>query len=546
MKPEQKTSRSVAGLLLSLAVAGAWAGTEGTSSTFYGQNAGTNNTGGANSGVGTFVGFNAGNGNTTGTYNTFLGSSSGRLNADGSHNTFVGSLAGYFNGSATDNTFIGSSSGTANTTGIENVFVGSNAGLLNSSGYDNAFVGKDAGYSNTNGNYNVFVGHDSGYTNAGGYENTFVGRGAGFYNVSGAHNTFVGYEAGHAATADENLAVGDSAGYVLSSGTGNVLIGTYAGGNSTTGSHNTLLGFRAGYTLTTGHDNVMLGYRAGYPETSGSNKLYIDNCQGGPPSCLGTPFIYGEFDNYLLNVNGVLNVAANGASKSQLHFSLANADSGGFLTSVLDNNFFMSSGARYDSGAGGWIQRSSDQQSVIQGSGTLGYRVFTSSGHAVGSSFVPTTRLLIDYNGLFALNANSTVAGHELHTSSGAYLTTSGTWTNASSREYKEAIAPLSADAAQQTLAALEPVTFRYKNEADQQRVGFIAEDVPELVAMKDRKGLSPMDIVAVLTKVVQQKIQVIDDQTRELRAERSRIDRMEKQLQQLAVEMEQLKAHGR
>lgn len=34
--------------------------------------------------------------------------------------------------------------------------------------------------------------------------------------------------------------------------------------------------------------------------------------------------------------------------------------------------------------------------------------------------------------------------------------------------------------------------------------LGFIAEDVPEVVASKDRKGLSPMDIVAVLTKVVQ------------------------------------------
>jgi hypothetical protein len=35
--------------------------------------------------------------------------------------------------------------------------------------------------------------------------------------------------------------------------------------------------------------------------------------------------------------------------------------------------------------------------------------------------------------------------------------------------------------------------------------VGFIAEDVPDLVSTKDRKGLSPMDIVAVLTKVVQE-----------------------------------------
>jgi hypothetical protein len=61
------------------------------------------------------------------------------------------------------------------------------------------------------------------------------------------------------------------------------------------------------------------------------------------------------------------------------------------------------------------------------------------------------------------------VAGHEIRTSSGAHLTTSGTWTNASSREYKEAISPLSADAADKTLAALEPVTFRYKNDAEQQ-----------------------------------------------------------------------------
>ena len=34
--------------------------------------------------------------------------------------------------------------------------------------------------------------------------------------------------------------------------------------------------------------------------------------------------------------------------------------------------------------------------------------------------------------------------------------------------------------------------------------VGFIAEDVPDLVARKGRRGLSSMDIVAVLTRVVQ------------------------------------------
>nr|MBC8182317.1 hypothetical protein [candidate division KSB1 bacterium] len=36
------------------------------------------------------------------------------------------------------------------------------------------------------------------------------------------------------------------------------------------------------------------------------------------------------------------------------------------------------------------------------------------------------------------------------------------------------------------------------------------AEDVPELVSTSDRKGLSPMDIVAVLTKVAQEQQKII------------------------------------
>ena len=47
-------------------------------------------------------------------------------------------------------------------------------------------------------------------------------------------------------------------------------------------------------------------------------------------------------------------------------------------------------------------------------------------------------------------------------------------------------------------------MTFSYKVSPEENHVGFIAEEVPELVSTKDRKGLSPMDIVAVLTKVVQ------------------------------------------
>lgn len=95
-----------------------------------------------------------------------------------------------------------------------------------------------------------------------------------------------------------------------------------------------------------------------------------------------------------------------------------------------------------------------------------------------------------------------------INTSIGAYLSSGGTWTNASSRDYKENISNLSLEQAINAVQQLQPVTYNYKADQEEQCVGFIAEDVPDLVAVKDRKGLSPMDIVAVLTKVVQNQQQ--------------------------------------
>jgi hypothetical protein len=459
---------------------------------------------------------------------------------EGSSSTFFGVNAGFSgSGGAGLNTFVGSSAGYDTSSGVENTFVGGNSGQANN-GANNSFFGAYAGFTNTSGTLNTFIGDQSGYLNSTGAFNTFVGQGAGYANTTAQHNTFIGYYTGHSnATGQKNVFVGDSSGASNTTGNENAYFGVEAGFSNTTGQWNTALGRQAGYLNNGGIHNVFVGFGAGYSE-GGSNKLYIDSCVGGG-GCV-TPLIYGEFDNNRIRLNGMTEVHFNGLAKSQLNFSQNSTDTGGFLTSVLDNNFFMSSGARYDGALvapNNWVQRSSDGKSVIQGSGGLGYRVFTSQGNSVGAGFAPTVRLLIDYNGLFALNANSTVAGHELHTSSGAYLTTAGVWTNASSREYKDAIAPLSMDAAEKTLAALEPVTFRYKNEADQQRVGFIAEDVPELVAMKDRKGLSPMDIVAVLTRVLQEKSRVIDDQAEMLRQQ-------QKKLEDLSARVAAMQAQGR
>jgi hypothetical protein len=99
---------------------------------------------------------------------------------------------------------------------------------------------------------------------------------------------------------------------------------------------------------------------------------------------------------------------------------------------------------------------------------------------------------------------------YPLQMASGARCTAGGVWTNASSREYKENIKELSSSDALLAFNKLNPVTFNYKVDSQDKHVGFIAEDVPDLVATPDKKALSPMDIVALLTKVVQEQQKTI------------------------------------
>lgn len=72
-----------------------------------------------------------------------------------------------------------------------------------------------------------------------------------------------------------------------------------------------------------------------------------------------------------------------------------------------------------------------------------------------------------------------------------------------SSRELKRDVSDVTEDEAMVAVAELQPIHYTYKANGEK-HLGFIAEDVPELVATADRKSLFPMDVVAALTKVVQ------------------------------------------
>jgi len=127
----------------------------------------------------------------------------------------------------------------------------------------------------------------------------------------------------------------------------------------------------------------------------------------------------------------------------------------------------------------------------------------------------PKITLLPD--GKVGIGITSVDVANKIEVDNGARLTTGGTWTNASSIQYKENISQLTVDEASETLKGLNPVKFNYKTEKGEQYIGFIAEQVPELVATNDRKGLNPMDIVAVLTKVVQQQQETISELKKEI-----------------------------
>ncbi len=91
-----------------------------------------------------------------------------------------------------------------------------------------------------------------------------------------------------------------------------------------------------------------------------------------------------------------------------------------------------------------------------------------------------------------------------------------------SSRSLKEDIRDLTLPEAKETLAGLKAVEYRYIGEHEKQ-LGFFAEDVPDLVATDSRRSLSPMDFVAVLTKVVQDqetRLESLDDEFEELQME--------------------------
>jgi hypothetical protein len=152
-----------------------------------------------------------------------------------------------------------------------------------------------------------------------------------------------------------------------------------------------------------------------------------------------------------------------------------------------------------------------------------GYRVrldtSATATFAFGREFSTSTAdAVIFYNGLTSIHVGiqNTSPTHLLDVgTSGAYCD-GGAWVDGSSRDFKENISDLQADVALRAVRELNPVTYCYKFDGEE-RVGFIAEELPDLVATEDRRGLSATEVVAVLTRVVQTQQELLEEQQQEL-----------------------------
>ena len=101
-----------------------------------------------------------------------------------------------------------------------------------------------------------------------------------------------------------------------------------------------------------------------------------------------------------------VDVATYGAAQnSTLHFAYNGADSGGWLSSVGDNNFWISSGAVLVNNA--WIQKASSGKSIFFGSGDAGFRAFVNQGATVGGAVTLNEAYRLDYAGNFGLGTKT-------------------------------------------------------------------------------------------------------------------------------------------
>ncbi|MEB3283267.1 MAG: DUF6519 domain-containing protein [Lyngbya sp.] len=113
--------------------------------------------------------------------------------------------------------------------------------------------------------------------------------------------------------------------------------------------------------------------------------------------------------------------------------------------------------------------------------------------------------------------------------------------TQNSSNTLKEDIQDLSSQEVAAILRSLNPVKFIYKEDETQTiNAGFLADNTPDLLTANDKQAIKVVDIVAVLTKVVQDNRKTLADLVKIVKKQQAEIATLKQKIQTLEEKTEQ------
>lgn len=315
-------------------------------------------------------------------------------------------------------------------------------------------------------NTNTSIGNSSMRANSG-VRNTAFGNASLQSNSVGTDNTAVGYFALQKNTARTNPT------YI---GSYNTAVGSYSLQSHTTGTRNTGIGAFSLQTNSTGYDNSAFGYSALKSNTIGYRNTAV-----------------GSYSLYW-NDTGNENIAIG-------HFSLQQNTSGSGNTALGTNSLKKNTTGNYNTALG---YEADASVTNLSNATAIGYKAIVSA-------------------------SNSIVFGNNLVTKIGGYAA----WANYSDRRIKKNIRDTRYGLS--TVMQLRPVEYTLIS-SDLNQVGFIAQEVnklvPEVVTGTEGDlekgeilGITYANLVAVLTKAIQEQQKQIEDLHQKLEAQGKKMD---------------------
>jgi hypothetical protein len=526
-----------------------------------------------------FFGVGAGVANSGGMDNVAVGDSALRSNSSGNENTALGDQSLFLNTTGNDNSATGVQALYSNTVGVENTALGDQAMYSNVAGSRGVALGAQAmfyanntstpftnynlaiGYNalkgssnaaNNVGNYNTAVGYTSMSSMTSGVQNTALGYNALSSNSNGGYNTGIGASAlGNNSNGNYNAALGFNA-LVSSNGSNNTAIGYNALVNNSNGSSNTAIGYNTGLGITTGSKNTIVGSNVTglaanlnnviiLADGAGRKKVYIDSVghagintttfdavnpemlkiNSGSSTSENAIGAYGAInDFYQMNIQ---NTSA--GTNAQAGYS-ATANNGTNITSFVwmgINNTNFNNPTTYNIGSGNDASLLGSGNDLYIANGNQSKSIIFSTGTNATPFFNERMRILNNGN----VGIGVATPSHPLEMGSGAFVTLGGNWVNASDSRLKKNIVNTPYGLAE--VLKLRPVNY-IMIRGEEAQVGFIAQEVrkiiPEVVfgnegdlSKGETLGLSYGNLVAVLTKAIQEQQAMIVTQQKQIEA---------------------------